>query len=90
MYGKDVLTKALDIINGERQQTYGDPKECFRLIAELWSYYLGKNINSEDVAMLMILMKIARAKNNYNQDNFVDICGYAALADEIHTKRQKQ
>lgn len=87
MTGEKVLTKALEIINGERRQTYGDPKDCFERIANFWSYYLDKYIRKEDVAMMMILMKVARSKNSYEQDNFVDICGYAALADEFYEKK---
>jgi len=35
-----VLKKALDIINGERQDMYGNPENSFALIAKYWNAYL--------------------------------------------------
>jgi hypothetical protein len=44
------------------------------------------SITAEDVALMMVLMKISRntqGKKN-NLDNFIDMCGYAAIAGEIN------
>jgi hypothetical protein len=38
-HGK-ILMQALDIINGDRQDTYGKPEDSFELIAEYWNSYL--------------------------------------------------
>lgn len=35
-----ILMQALDIINGDRQDTYGKPEDSFELIAEYWNSYL--------------------------------------------------
>lgn len=35
-----ILIQALDIINGDRQDTYGKPEDSFALIAEYWNSYL--------------------------------------------------
>ena len=80
----DILTKAGSIINGERQGIYGNAEDSFGVIAGLWSAYLGKDISSADVANMMILMKVARNSSGvYQDDNWIDICGYAALGGEI-------
>ena len=43
-----------------------------------------KRVGAVDVAALMVLMKVARSKGpRKHADNFVDICGYAALACEM-------
>lgn len=79
-----ILDTAKSIINGERAGTYGKAEDSFKVIADLWSAYLGKDITSADVANLMILMKVARNSSGvYKEDNWIDICGYAALGGEI-------
>lgn len=85
----EILDKAKTIINGERQGTYGEAEDSFERIAGLWSEYLDLNIYSEDVANMMILMKIARNKSGvYKEDNWIDICGYAALGGEVQANKE--
>ena len=79
-----ILDTAKSIINGERQGTYGHAEDSFSTIAALWEAYLGVDVTSADVANMMILMKVARNSSGvYKEDNWVDICGYAALGGEI-------
>lgn len=82
----ECLEEAKRIINGARQENYGNPESNFKEIAWLWNEYLDIGIEAEDVAIMMILMKIARLKNKKNHvDSWVDICGYAANGCEITT-----
>lgn len=79
---------AESIINGEREGTYGKAEDSFEVISKLWSGYLNKQVSSIDVANLMVLMKVARnATGVYKEDNWIDICGYAALGGEIQDKK---
>lgn len=83
-----VLLEALDVINGERQQTYGDPEDSFSEIACLWSWYLCARLEDDlapaDVAMMLSLMKLAREKNGAGDtDNVRDACGYLALYEDM-------
>ena len=80
----EILKKANELINNDREVTHGKPKDSFSNIAKLWSAYLDQTLSITDVSMLMTLMKIARVKNNnYHSDNFIDICGYSAIAGEL-------
>lgn len=80
----DILDKAKSIINGERQGTYGSPEDSFKVIANFWSSYLNTELTPHDVANMMILLKIARnAGGVYKDDNWIDICGYAAIGGEL-------
>lgn len=84
MIREAVLEKAQKIVTGARQSTYGNPEDCFAVIAGLWGSYLGISISSKDVAMLMVLLKVARSKGNDGYaDNYIDIAGYAACAGEL-------
>jgi len=88
MIREAVLEKAKKIVTGARQTAYGSPEDCFSTIANLWGSYLGISISSKDVAMLMVLLKIARSrKNDRYADNYVDIAGYAACAGELTDAR---
>lgn len=55
-----LLDEAKAIVCGDRDQQYGRPEENFGIIAELWSNYLRHSVSSRDVAMMMILFKVAR------------------------------
>ena len=80
----NVLLKAHEVINGQRQDQYGNPEDSFSTIADLWSVWLGYKISAHDVAMMMALLKIAREKHGAgSEDNPVDACGYLALAADM-------
>ena len=88
----EILEKAKDLITGDRNETHGDAFQNHAEIAEFWNIYLDKklqpmaSITAEDVALMMVLMKISRntqGKKN-NLDNFIDMCGYSAIAGEIN------
>ncbi|QDK03492.1 hypothetical protein SEA_LUCYEDI_58 [Mycobacterium phage Lucyedi] len=86
-----ILTTAEEIINGQRAKDYGDAKENHERIAKLWEAYTGKEYSPEDVAVMMILLKIARfMENGYHQDTVVDIAGYAGVLEKIQLPKEKR
>ena len=87
----EILDAAKAIVAGEREKQYGKPEDNFAVIAEFWTTYIGHPISSEDVAIMMALMKIARIMTGiYKEDSYVDLCGYAACAGEIAAKNTKE
>jgi len=78
-----ILDKAKAIINGERLNQYGKPEDSFTLIAELWSTYLVASISEIDVALMMVLFKIARHTHQGKEDNLVDAAGYLGIAGDL-------
>jgi hypothetical protein len=79
----DILQEAAELINGQRAKDYGDVRENFGRIAQLWSAYHGAYFNRHDVAVFMILVKVARQSNTYHRDSMIDIAGYAALDEKV-------
>lgn len=77
-----LLDEAKRVVCGDRDRQYGKPEYNFEKIAKLWSYYLTYPISKGDVAMMMILLKVAREGEKHKHDNLVDIAGYAACAAE--------
>ena len=58
----ELLKKASELVNGDRQVDYGDKLINHVNIANLWSAYTNFQINPHDVAVMMCLLKIARLK----------------------------
>ena len=93
MTRKSILENAEKCVCGSREEDYGSPEDNFKTIASLWEIYLktkcvGGNsdvsISPEDVATMMILVKIARISSGHaKSDNWIDIAGYAACGGEI-------
>ena len=88
----DILMEAHGLVFGERQEDYGHPCEDFARTAKFWNTYLVArfgdpiDIQPEDVAMLMILLKVSREANRHKTDNLVDIAGYAQTAEMCQGK----
>lgn len=82
-----LLHHALEITSRDRNKAYGDPEDNFQNIADFWNTYMRQAksaaavFTSQDVAHLMILMKMARlSKNPAHYDSLLDVAGYAACA----------
>lgn len=79
----DILDTAKEYVTKDRAATHGNLEDNFGLIAAYWSAHLGRNIKAHDVAVMMTLLKLARAKSNpKHTDNWIDGCGYLALGGE--------
>ena len=90
MNRSECLDKAKEIVNGARQENYGSPEKNFANIALYWSVYLSRDIKPTDVALMMVLMKLARLENKPDhEDSWIDIAGYAANGAELATVRDK-
>ena len=80
----EVLATAERMVNGDRDQQYGEPLVVFQRIADLWSAHLGITITPAQVAKMMILFKVARlSANPMHADSWIDAAGYAACGAEV-------
>ena len=92
MPAKRALDKALALLSGDRAVTHGPMWENHENIARLWNGYLHNKgtITAEDVASMMELLKIARRKlGTFNEDDYVDGAGYAAVALECAEEQEE-
>ena len=80
---QSVLEEAAKYVTGPRRRDYGTPDESFGLIASSWSVQLKHEVTPMQVAMCLILLKVARQANSPKRDNLVDIAGYAQCASEL-------
>ena len=92
----EILQKTEKLVNGDRDKTHGNKIINHENISRLWSAYLQNKtklniiISPEDVAQLMSLLKIARTQaGEHNIDDYIDGCGYQAIAGHIASKRSE-
>ena len=84
MKSNQILNQASVLVKGQREKDYGDKKENHNNIAKLWSAYLGISVTAHDVALMMVLLKMARTKlGQVSRDTYIDMSAYSAIAGEI-------
>lgn len=87
-----VALEAHEIVNCQRRIEYGPCEESFERVADMWSAYLGVDLDPQDVAMCMALLKICRYREGRTWDSLVDLAGYADCAgqiDEAQAERER-
>ena len=89
MITKEILSEATRLVGTDRQKDYGDKVENHDNIARLWAAYLGIKIEAHDVALMMVLLKMARTKlGKVSKDTYIDMSAYSAIAGEIKFKEE--
>lgn len=90
MKAETIALKAADLIGGERDRQHGQKRDNFERIAAMWNAWLqirrdpASPLTAHDVGMMMALLKAARTQSGaFNEDDYVDLCGYAACAGEV-------
>lgn len=94
MSRQEILETAIKYVTKDRTATHGDPEDNFTTIAKFWALYLeqrgaikGMWLGPVDVAVMMVLMKIARILiSPQHADHWVDIAGYSACGGGIATE----
>jgi len=86
----EILSTAAEIVDGNRHEKHGDRGRTLDNVAALWNAYLSiraeptTELDAVDVAEMMGLLKVARTQSGeHNDDDYVDGCGYRAIAGEL-------
>ena len=92
MKRKEILDRAITCVCGDREKDHGKPEDSFTKIAALWAAYTGYRFDAVDAAVMLSLLKTARIKTSpgVNDDNFVDLAGYAACAGELAAAQEQE
>ena len=81
---EDFLRESMVCTAESRHKTHGDKVTNHGNIAQLWSWWLKREVTAYDVAMCMALLKIARTKSgSLNKDDLIDGAAYLAIAGEM-------
>lgn len=85
----DFLAEASCLINGERQEQYGDICESWERIGKLWAALLDLDqpIAPYQVGVMLAAMKLSRiAGSPEHADSYTDALAYIAGAGELATE----
>lgn len=86
-----VLQEAENAVNGPRQKDYGHPLDDFTRTAGMWSAYKGVTFTPEDVANMMIIVKLSRLHNSpTHRDSLIDIAGYVRCEEILQEERERR
>ena len=92
-----IFDVANDLIYGDRNKSYGHPRDNFATTAQMWNAYIDRRQASHearsddafklepvDVAYMLALVKMSRlASNPDHSDSRIDICGYIGCAERL-------
>lgn len=82
---QSALDEALNIVTGPRQSKYGPPEAFFYRWSRAADFVLGVQVTPEQLAQLMVLLKMIRQSVSPQWDNLVDQAGYTEIAGRIMT-----
>lgn len=86
---ENVLQEAQRITEGDRAQAYGDALADAQRFAQIASAVTGLNIEAKHFPLIMLAVKLSRAsQGGWHRDSWVDIAGYARVAEKIQTSRE--
>lgn len=76
-----LLTEAEMLVNGDRQEAYGEPVECMEKWAAVLRVLYGWDIDAHRASIAMSLLKHVRESHKPDRSNRVDGAGYLEIAD---------
>ena len=85
----DFLAEASCLINGERQNQYGDIYDSWERIGKMWAALLDLDYPIEPymVGVMLASMKLSRIANSpKHTDSYTDALAYIAGAGELATE----
>ena len=83
---RTILEKAIQCVDADKMEAYGPARENFgrwRDLCQATGRHGLADITAEDLAIVMILLKVSRETQSPNPDNCVDIAGYASLLNDV-------
>ena len=76
-----LASEAVATMMGDRMRSHGDPTATLARIAAMWGGYLDRELGVSDVAAMMTMLKLARARHAYDRDHYLDAVAYTPIAE---------
>jgi len=90
-----ISEEAVRIVYGDREKAYDSPNRNFNKLAHMWTGTIleklkpGETITPNDVALMLICLKISRESFRPSRDNRVDGVGYWECLDRIVQEQER-
>lgn len=85
--GLDILEEASGLVYGDRQASYGSPRQMAERVAGMWNAFLDaklkEKITPEEISLMLLLLKVQRQSSKPKRDNIVDIVGYVLVHERV-------
>ena len=90
-----VCQEAQNITFGDRNRDYGHPLDNLQHTADMWTAYLKRmapelELDTDDVCVLMCMLKFSRQVETPKRDNWVDTAGYANIAEVAREEARRR
>jgi len=87
MKGTDILLEAHALINGPRNETYGNVVDDYTKVIQIFEGLTGKRLSISDALLFMVSVKMARLRTNLDRnelhrDSLLDALGYLGLLNQ--------
>lgn len=94
-YRETVAQEAYRLVHGDRGADYSHPLDDFgrtaRMVNALLQHKLSQPVSEEDIALIMIAVKLSRLANKPDhRDSAVDIAGYAECYFMVREERERR
>ena len=86
----NILEQANEIVNSrseEKERMYGPFDEGMEKAAQLASIMTGKNIETKDMYLCMVALKLSRESYNHKEDNLLDCVAYLGALNNHHENK---
>jgi len=85
----DAARTAIQLIEQDRNATYGDAYNDFTRVVELFRIVTGIHLTVEQALSFMLCVKLLRERSEHHTDNLVDLIGYTSLLEYVYNVTQR-
>jgi len=80
-----LLLQAEKIVNGDRNEQYGDAKQAFQEYANILKTTFDIDLTPEQICKVQMAIKLGRLKYKFKQDSLLDLIGYSEILNRLST-----